>query len=128
MVLGSPTYLAWVPMFFEKSHFFDFHLWALAILGLVEYSTGSKPAKYRPEPIHIPHGPFRKKWSTLGRGIYRMPLEYVIRPYFPKIAYFDKVLRLLLLLRFGVPRCCFSESSTSGLSEKYMVYGVIPSQ
>ena len=42
-----------------------------------------------------------------------------------KIAFFQQVLFLLFLLPFWVPWCCFSERATSGLSEKYMVYGVI---
>ena len=47
---------------FEKlDFFFIFDLWVLAIWGPVEYSTGPKSAKYRPELVYLTHAPFQKK-------------------------------------------------------------------
>ena len=115
-------------MTFEKIAFFRFSFVGFGHFGTRRIFYGFKTDRISAGTYSYTPWSFSKKWGPLGRGICGMPLEYVIRPHFPKIAYFDKVLRLLLLLRFGVPRCCFSESSTSGLSEKYMVYGVISSQ
>ena len=64
----------------------------------------------------------------MGRIIFQRTPKSVTTVHFPENAHFEQVLFLLLLLRFGVPRCCFSKSSNLGLSEKYMVYGFIPYQ
>ena len=62
---------------FEKLHFLIFDLWVFVILGPVEYSTGLKSAKYRPEPIQIPQAPFRRKWSQLLGRYSIATLKYV---------------------------------------------------
>ena len=53
------------------------------------------------------------------------PHHFVKYCHFDYFAVYDEVLRLLFLLLSGVPRCWFSKSLKLGLSEKYMVYGVI---
>ena len=61
----------------EKLDFLIFYLWVWAILGPVEYSTGPKNAKYRPEIIDTLHGSFPKKWRPISWASSKMPLEFV---------------------------------------------------
>merc|ERR1712015_410050 len=85
---------------------------------------GRKSAEQCCQPLRTPLNSFQKKISSLSRTHSGGILKFVFWVLGLKNAYFGKVLRLLLLLRFWVPRCCFLKSSKSGLSEKYMVYGL----
>ena len=96
--------------------------WFLAILGPVEYSTGLKSAKYHPESIFMNLPPFQKKWGKLGRGCPWPTAKYVGICQIPKIAYFAKVLFLLL---FWATPCCFSKSLKSELFLNIYIVGQI---
>merc|ERR1712015_102884 len=86
---------------------------------------GRKSAEQCCQPLRTPLNSFRIKMLQLTRAHSGGILKFVFWVLGLKNAYFGKVLRLLLLLRFWVPRCFFSKSSQSGLSEKYRVYVVI---
>ena len=113
----------------EKNRiFWIFDLWVTTMSGSKFRPIGRKSAKKCCWSLQTPLNSFQKKISTFVRTHSGGILKFVFLVLGLKIAYFGKVLRLLLLLRFWVPRCCFLKSSKSGLSEKYMVYGVISSR
>ena len=124
----SKTILSLISENRKKIDFSIFDLWVTTMMMSKFRPAGRISAKICPDPHQIPQAPFPKKWSNLAGTHSGCSLHFVVWLHFRKNAYFGKVLLLLRLLRFGVPRCCFSKSSTSGLSEKYMVYGVISSQ
>ena len=112
----------------RKSHFLDF--WLVGHHNVRVEISADRPEIGR---IMLPTPPdtsklFPNKKNSLCRTHSGGILKFVFWVLGLKNAYFGKVLRLLPLLRFWVPRCCFLKSSKSGLSEKYMVYGVIPSR
>ena len=59
---------------------------------------------------------FPKKMSKFVRTHSGGIVKFVFLVLGLQIAYFGKVLRLLFLLRFGVPRCCFFKSMKFQLS------------
>ena len=110
----------------EKNRiFWIFDLWVTTMSGSKFRPIGRKSAEWCCQPLRTPLNSFQIKMSALSRTHSGGIQKFVFWVLELKIAYFGKVLRLLFLLRFWVPRCCFLKSSKSGLSEKYMVYGVI---
>ena len=87
------------------------------------------PAEYRPNFILRRKNtsmPLTKKFLRSSLELVPISPQNLWRwPVLAKKQHFTQVLFLLLLLLFWVPRCCFSKSMKLGLSEKYMVYGVI---
>ena len=74
-------------------------------------NIGQNSATYDARPVQTPLKSIRIHLWEILRPHWFYPHHFVKYCHFGYFAVYDKVLRLLLLLLSGVPRCCFSKSS-----------------